>query len=269
MFFAGKKVENCEVIEEDDQEGNESDVENISDENDDVETNETDSVNKKPGYQIHSENKHHSKANKIVAEVKSKMAVKNTTVDDSDDDFDDNVERTVNKISDDVIKTRDENQQKDVDKTSKKNESVKKVNDLNIDPNGSSCSSGQANGDIESAINANQDLKKGSSKKGVKFSDESVTGVNECESVNQTVGEQAGKGGSGRKSKGKKKREVRHEVGDDKSSCSEGEEKSVSKSEVDTELSWQETNKNCPSNAHRTKCAFDFSNAVMFDLDID
>lgn len=48
--------------------------------------------------------------------------------------------------------------------------------------------------------------------------------------------------------------------------CSEGSGDKGDKSEVETVLSW---NDNLQSQDHRTECAFQFSNAMIYDLDID
>lgn len=257
LVFLGKKVEDCGVIEEDEeQEVNESE----DDDKIEVATPDDENDNKRPGYQIHSENKSTIKASKFVNEVKSKLAKKtNETVDkdSDDDDVEDNVLRTKAVISKESVMTRDENQQKVVDKTSKKAEvsgNVGQGNDLSVQED-----SGQTIGDTDGAINANSQMN--GSYNGLKASDGSGESVSESE--------KGGKSGNGKR--GKKKKNKGSKKGNDKGGkdASETGEPEASKNEVETELSWQEVNRDNPGNVHRTKCAFDFSNAVMFDLDID
>lgn len=50
--------------------------------------------------------------------------------------------------------------------------------------------------------------------------------------------------------------------------CGEGSGDKGDKSEVDTVLSWDD-NPQITSQEHRTECAFQFSNAVIYDLDVD
>ncbi|XP_045165132.2 protein kintoun-like [Mercenaria mercenaria] len=229
----GKKVEDCGVIVEDQEEFDDK-VEKETEENKPDESDNS----KKPGYQIHSEAD--KKSSKLAAEVKSKMEEMkdDSRENDSDDDIgDENVERTsVNGQKKNVI-TRDENQQKNVNLTSGKSESQEsKVSDLSVAENGKNPSvaanqdSGEVNlnGDMDSAIKGNNPGK--GSQKGVKFKDD----------VKEKL---EGKG--------------------------DGAEKVEEESIVETELTWHDTKRLDPFNEHRTQCAFNFSNNVMFDLDID
>lgn len=190
---------------------------------------------------------------------------------DSDDDFGDvdGVKRTKEIGNGDSAVTRDENEEKIVDKTSgadKLNEIGGKGNDLNVVVNGSSLNSGQIDKGIHgsNAITGDKnDLNKGSSKESVRFEEKCDTSgsVNECE--NGVKGESERKNGDKcEDGKGDKK-------GCENGSGKSEAEKDVSKSDVETELSWKEVNRDSPYNAHKTQCAFEFSNAVMFDLDID
>ena len=283
-FIVGKKVEDCGVIEEDDEQEVQGDAD---DENNDDITASVKDQNKQPGYQIHSENKSTCKANKLASEVKSKMANKKTVevVADSDDDVEDDVIRTKSVIGKDSVKLREENQQKIVDKTSNGSKVSVESGDLSVLQNGSSVDSGQTKCDIGSAINAADD-KQGSSSGSVS--------VKECDgsgaggSVSEK-GEKSGKSKRGKKrNKGGKRESDKGGIqGNEDATKGGNNEKEngekgkgdgwdgdngkteVSKSDVETDLSWKEANRNNAINPHRTQCAFDFSNAVMFDLDID
>lgn len=201
-------------------------------------------ASKMPGYQIRSESV--KKASKLAAEVKSKLEEmrKDVAENDSDDDIGVVVDdRTIIvKSEKESVMTRDENQQKVVDMTSGKSENVEnEENDLSVFENGikSSKAANQDSGEV----NPNSDTKSAmkssnpgkNSQKGVKFKDD----------VKEHKGSEKGDG--------------------DK----KGEGQESPENIVETELSWKDTKKTDPFNEHRTQCAFDFANSVMFDLDID
>lgn len=254
----GKKTEEHDVIEEDleNEEDNSEEMEDAEAGENDADTEPSkDDVNKKPGYQIHSEiqEKSPKKGSKIAEQVKSKMAKKSVIdVNDSDDDIDS--DRTSAIAEKEIFKTTEEIQHKEVYKTSVKKEKVVKKNvesdkvDLTMAENGKMAAtnnSGGKNSDTGSAIGGKKS-KKAAKKKGVKLKRNSH------------------EAGSDKENRGVN--EAREKSESDK--VDEGEESG--KSEVETELRWDDNNgRNDPNNEHKTNCAFTFSNAVMFDLDID
>ena len=228
------------------------DVDETEDSTEDSATKGDDSESKQPGYQIHSQTSEAGKkGNKIAAQVKSKMAAKggSTGNQDSDDDVEDDDMRTVNTSNNQSVMTRDENQQKIVDKTSVVNEVTKKMEgiDLSGDTNGqSSFSGGTTECDTTSAMQVNIESQ-GSSKQ------ESERGDGDNGKPGAKGGKQGSeKGGNESKNKG----------------GNESEDKG-GKSEVETELSWREVDRNSPFNPHKAQCGVNFTNDVMFDLDID
>ncbi|KAL4239094.1 Protein kintoun [Mactra antiquata] len=234
----GKKVEDCGVIVED-QEENEDKTEDKVDMKDEGgdKVNVKHSVNdesKTPGYQIQSDNVGKA-SNKLAQQVKSKLAEKTTDVNDSDDDVDD--ERTMN--GDVNVDSGKETSNGDNDvKTSVKSDGKQGENDLKVEE-AAKVKSGETTqgGDKTSAIKGDNQLdgsKKKKGSKGVKFAEDP-----------------------------KSKEKSENGDGDKKTDVE------PVKSDVETELRWNETNKQDPYNEHRTQCAFNFSNNVMFDLDID
>lgn len=211
------------------------DQEDVEDKNETEESKAESDASKKPGYQIHSESE--KKSSKLAAEVKSKMEKMKAGAgdNDSDDDVagdDSEVERTSENCAKSVI-TKDENKQKKVDLTSGKSENVKAASDLNVAGNGKIVAANDDSGEINNKSDTKGAIKGNKSgkgnQKGVKFKDDEIKGD--------------------RKEKEEEKAEVENIV--------------------ETELSWKEGNKSSPFNEHRTQCAFNFSNNVMFDLDID
>lgn len=236
FLLLGKKIEDCGVIEE----GHEEVEEKREITNED--STNGDDESKKPGYQIQSENMSEleSKASKLALQVKTKMAEKKSDVNDSDDDFgDENDERTIEKVEKQVLGTKVEDQEKDVNKTSNGSGKSEKSDacDLNLkeDMAAKKNSGGTTDSSDKTSAIKGDNPGKGSKKKGVKFDEDS-------------------------------KLEKGTEQGDGDKKC---QEPAPQKSDVETELKWNETSKHDPNNEHRTQCAFNFTNSVMFDLDID
>ncbi|XP_052769097.1 protein kintoun-like [Mya arenaria] len=248
-----KKSDNCEVIEEDR-------------ENEEKEAEEEDnSENKLPRYQMHSKNCASGKSekcesgnigSKIASQVINKLATSKEDADDedSDDDVEDG-ERTVKSSEIDTVINTDENQKKFVDKISDVAEVAKKVEgiDLNSGTNGSSEDSGGSNADCDTAGAMNDTNQGKGSKK--------TTGV-------RLKGANGGNGYNG-KSESKGSKEENGSGKKEESGKGDNAADGKGKNEVETEMSWRDSDRNNPYNAHRTQCAFNFSNDVLFDLDID
>lgn len=224
-----------------------------------------------------------TKGNKLVQDIKKKLAEKDeiSVVNDSDDDAEDGCKTP--KFVKDVVKTSDENAQKIVDKTTESNEMKADSNDLieksfSIEATASDkqkaadCltdDSGTSSAMIgQNLVIEQQNISELESKDVKKLENgmhEKDDDMNENESVIKNAV---------RKSKKQAKPGLECEndkVVDNKNVGQRECEKNEFKNEnmVETELSWKETDRAAPNHEHRTECAFSFSNVMMFDLDID
>ena len=190
----------------------------------------------------HKRKRNRNRKNKIAEEVKSKMADSKPEDEkcDSDDDCDDELDERTSK------KDEVQNAQKDVNRTSISgiNESTVS-NDLNSDEEKRTTMA--ANTTAESEEPAIHGSNSGEPDHSGTSSAMKVENPSSCDE----------------KSMQKENNGIHEKVTKDEGMGDH------SKSSVETELSWKEVDRESTQNEHRTECAFKFSNAVMYDLDIE
>ena len=230
-----------------------------------------------------------TKGSKVAQDVKKKLAEKTdaSVGDDSDDDVEESYRTS--KVNSSEIEIGDENSQKIVDRTSKSaekevNESdlieksiltvegtdsttddIKEAADNLTDDSGTNSAmigQNQGKGEPVDPTSESQDVnklengmhEKGDSAMNVCESEIKTADETEKESVKESTDVSKGKADAdvkGKRSKASEKKEVDVDSG------------------VETELSWKEPNRAAPDNEHRSECAFKFTNAMMFDLDVE